>query len=200
MSLGTTVGQSPIAFMRGTLASITAAALIACTPCNTAIAVDGYKDFKFGLSPEQVKKKCPVPLDELPNDGWADSFGKDCRVLAAADFKMMDAEREVNFVFTKKGLAIVAFILQAHEFVGVSTSLGEKYPGATLHPSPAEFQKLANRFDAVQPNTTLKITYDDDTVILVATRDEAGEASFILMYKALNAEQQDISSKGKDDL
>lgn len=200
MSLGTTFCQSPIAFFRGPLASITAAALIACTACNTAIAVDGYKDFKFGLSPEQVKKKCPVPLDELPNAGWADNFGKDCRVLAAADFKMMDAEREINFVFTKKGLAVVAFVMQAHEFGAAVKSLGEKYPGATLHPSPAEFQQLAKRFDAAQPNTTLKITYDDDTVTLFATRDEAGEASFFLMYKAPDAEQQDISSKGKDDL
>lgn len=183
-----------------TLASVAAAALVALTACSTAIAVDGYKDFKFGLSPEQVKKKCPVPLDELPNAGWADNFGKDCRVLAAGNYEMMDAKREVNFVFTKKGLAVVVFVLQPHEFGAVSKSLGEKYPGATLHPSPAEFQQLAKRFDAAQPNTTIKITYDDDTVILLGVRDEVGEATFLLMYKAPDAEQQDISKKGKDDL
>lgn len=185
---------------RSTVALVAAAAFVTSTVCSTAIAVDGYKDFKFGLSPEQVKSKCPVPLDELPNAGWADNFGKDCRVLAADNFEMMDSKREVNFVFTKKGLAVVVFILQAHEFGAVAKSLGEKYPGATLHPSAAEFQQLAKRFDAAQPNTTVKITYDDDTVILVGTRDEAGEATFLLMYKASNAEQQDISKKGKDDL
>jgi hypothetical protein len=200
MSLGSTSAQSLTAILRGTLASIATAALIASTVCNTAMAVDGYKDFKFGLSPEQVIRKCPVPLEELSNAGFADNFGKDCRVLAADNFRMMDAEREVNFVFTKKGLVFVVFALQAHEFGGVVKSLGEKYPGATLHPSKAEFQQLAKRFDAGQPNTVIKITYDGDTVILVGTRDETGEASFLLMYKAPNAEQQEISKKGKDDL
>jgi len=164
------------------------------------MAVDGYKDFKFGLSPEQVIKKCPVPLEELLNAAYADMFGKDCRVLATSNFPMMDAEREVNFVFTKKGLVFVCFVLQAHEFGGVMKSLGEKYPGATLHPSRAEWMQLAKRFDAAQPNTVIKITYDDDTVILVGNRDETGEASVVLMYKSPNAEQQEISSKGKDDL
>jgi len=185
---------------RRTSALFAAIALVGSTFCNNAIAVDGYKDFKFGLSPEQVKKKCSVQLDELSNAAWAENFGKDCRVLAADNFKMMDAEREVNFVFTKKGLAIVVFVMQAHEFGVVVKTLGEKYPGAQLHPSPAEFQQLAKRFDAAQPNVTLKITYDNDTVIVIAKRDEAGEASFFLMYKAPNAEQQDLSGKSRDDL
>lgn len=167
---------------------------------NAAIAVDGYKDFKFGLSPEQVKEKCPVLLEELSNANFADSFGKDCRVLGADNFQMMDADREVNFVFTKRGLVLVVFALQAHEYGAVAKSLSEKYPGATLHPSTAEFQQLAKRFDAVQPNTVIKITYDGDTVILVGARDERGEASFVLMYTAPNAARQEISEKGKDDL
>ena len=200
MPLGSTSVQILIAILRGTLASIATAALIASSVCNTAMAVDGYKDFRFGLSPEQVMKTCPVPLEELSNAGFTDNFGKDCRVLSADNFRMMDAEREVNFVFTKKGLVLVIFALQSHEFGGVVKSLGEKYSGATLHPSNAEFQQLARRFDAGQPNTAIKITYDGETVILVGTRDETGEASFLLMYKAPNAEHQEISTKGKDDL
>lgn len=185
---------------RGTLALIATMVLIGSTVCNTATAVDGYKDFKFGLSPEQVKKKCPIPLEALPNTGFASTYGKDCRVLAADNFKMLDAEREVNFVFTKKGLAVIFFVLQAHEFSAVAASLGEKYAGATFHPSPEEFQRLGKRFDAAQPNTTMKITYDGDTVVLLGIRDETGEASFLLTYKAANAEQQEISKQGKDDL
>ena len=200
MSSRNDVRRRSVTVCRGTVALFAAIALVGSTFCNNAIAVDGYKDFKFGLSPEQVKKKCSVQLAELPNAAWADNFGKDCRVLAADNFKMMDAEREVNFVFTKKGLAIVVFVMQAHEFGAVAKTLGEKYPGAELHPTPADFQKLAKRFDAAQPNVTLKITYDNDTVIVVATTDEAGEASFVLMYKAPNAEQQDLSGKGRDDL
>ena len=185
---------------RGTLALIATMVLVGSTVCNTATAVDGYKDFKFGLSPEQVKKKCPTPLEALSNTGFAGTWGKDCRVLAADNFKMLDAEREVSFVFTKKGLAFIGFVLQPHEFPAVAKSLGEKYPGATLYPSPEEFQLIAKRFDAGQPNTTIKITYDGDTVVLLGNRDETGEATFLLTYIAADAAQQEISEQGKDDL
>jgi hypothetical protein len=185
---------------RSVFTLITVATLIVLTPCNTARAVDGYKAFKFGLSSEQVRQKCPVPLEEVTNAGFADTFGKDCRVLVAKNFKMLDVDREVNFVFTKKGLAVVAFVLQAQEFSAVAKTLGEKYPGAKLYPSPAEYHRIAMRFDAGQPNTTVKITYDDDTVMLLGIRDLTGEATYLLWYQAVDANQQEISTRAKDDL
>ena len=166
-----------------------------------AFAVDGYKNYEFGMSPEKVKRACPVPLQDASNEGWADAFGRDCRVLVAGNFSFMGSDREVNFVFTKqRELIAVAFLLEPDEFPTVAKALGEKYPDARLQPNPVEFQAIAARFDAGQPNSVVKITYDEDTVVLVGVRDEAGNATFVVMYRDADAEPAEISQAAKDDL
>jgi hypothetical protein len=175
--------------------------LLAVGGMSPVHAVDGYKEFKFGMTPAQVKRLCPVPLNPAPNEGWSDAFGKDCQVLLSQEYEFLEKEREVNFVFTAKGLAVVGFLLDPDEFVPVSKTLGEKYPGAKLHPSAEEFQQIAARFDSGQPNCVLKITFDEDSVVLLATRDAAAEATFILLYSDPHASQgREITKKSKDDL
>jgi hypothetical protein len=174
--------------------------LFALVQAVTASAVDGYKEFKFGMSTTQVQRACSVPLEEVENEGWANAYGRSCRVLMADSFPFMQADREVNFVFTKKGLSTVAFVLEPNEFVPVSKTLGAKYPRATLHPSPKDFQRLAAQFDAGQPNTVIKMSFDADSIILVGARDNEGEATFLLMYTDPGAVDQGISKSAQDDL
>ena len=145
-------------------------------------AVEGYKNYKFGFSPQQVKRLCPVSLQQIDNEGWSDAYGHDCVVLMAADFPFLDTEREVNFVFTPDGLVTVAFVLEFSEFAPVAKTLREKYGDGQLQPNPKEYMQMAARFDAGQPHSVIKITFDEDTVVLVGTRDGEGEATIVLLY------------------
>ncbi len=160
------------------LLAVVAALLGPIAAGNVASGVDGYKHFKFGMSLSQVQAKSSVQLEEISNEGFVDTFGNDCQVLAAADFPFLDEEREINLVFTRKGLASVIFAPQGNEFPGVAKMLAEKYGRGSLHPTPNGFQELATRFDAGQPNVTLKITYDDSTVVLIGTSDENADNFF----------------------
>lgn len=174
------------------------AAVLGLLGVMPAAAVDGYKNFKFGLRPRQVEKLSPVPLESIENEGWSDAYGHDCIVLAAGNFPMLDSEREVNFVFTKDGLVSIAFVLEPSEFVPVSKTLNEKYGGGKLQPNPQEFQQMAARFDAGQPHSMVKITFDNDSVVLVGTRDADGEATMVLVYT--NPEAANPATLRPDDL
>lgn len=162
--------------------SLVLATLLALPGVVPADAVEGYKGYKFGLAPQQVKKMCPVALRQVDNEGWSDAYGHDCTVLMAADFPFLDSEREVNFVFTRGGLVSIAFVLELSEFGPVAKTLKEKYGDGKLQPNPKEYMEMAARFDAGQPHSVIKITFDDDTVVLVGTRDGAGDATMVLVY------------------
>jgi hypothetical protein len=173
------VPKSNCRFPAARLVLATLLALLGAVPVD---AVEGYKNYKFGFSPQQVKKLCPVSLQQIGNDGWSDAFGHDCVVLMAADFPFLNTEREVNFVFTREGLVSVAFVLEFSEFAPVAKTLREKYGDGQLQPNPKEYMQMAARFDAGQPHSVIKITFDEDTVVLVGTRDGEGEATIVLLY------------------
>jgi hypothetical protein len=167
---------------------------------GVANAVDGYKDFKFGMNVRQALAKSSVKLEEVNNAGFTDTWGNDCTVLASADFPFLGQNREINLVFTRKGLASVIFVLHGSEFAAVAKTLAEKYGQGTLHPSASEFQKLASRFDSGQPNVGLKISFDEDSVVLLGVSDKDSDKTFLLTYVGREFMNLDIQQSAKDDL
>jgi hypothetical protein len=160
---------------------------------ETGWAVDGYKDFTFGLSPEQVKAKCPVALK--PDEKEVATLGPGYSALSAEAFAFNGSNHRVVFGFKNDKLYMVAFYLENdQEFAALLPALKEKYGAPLLTPTPEQFFVNMNAVIAGQPGQAVAY-FDKGTVFLMARGDGASKL-FLLNYM----DQKAVAPAKKDDL
>jgi hypothetical protein len=175
--------------------SIAAAVLlIALMPINTK-AIDGYKEFKFGMSVDAVRKLAKTRLIRFKtHDGILGSKGQ--------DFPFAGKKVEISFffadTFTQK-LLRVAFAIPIDTALATCLSLREKYGEASSHSD----QSIFDAIDISRPNTLAFIAFDNDTILVKIMSDEANNQVVAVIYTSPEYEQlllQLQQNKLKDDL
>ena len=189
--------------LRASLVILVCASWMALLFTPHAVAVDGYKEFKFGMTPEQVKKKSPVLLEEVEADqDTMDLLGRDTEVLQAEDFPFLGNQHIVTFTFTKKGLALVTIVLEDFpEWNAMCESLDKKYGKGTLHPNPEGFKAALESFSIGEPSVLVRVAFDKETIVIMALSDAECSKYFNLVY--FGGPQfigQALGDKEKDDL
>ena len=161
--------------LRASLVILVCASWMALLFTPHAVAVDGYKEFKFGMTPEQVKKKSPVLLEEVEADqDTMDLLGRDTEVLQAEDFP---------------------------EWNAICESLDKKYGKGTLHPNPEGFKAALESFSIGEPSVLVRVAFDKETIVIMALSDAECSKYFNLVY--FGGPQfigQALGDKEKDDL
>ena len=167
---------------------------------HLAAAIDGYKDYTFGLSEEQVTSQCPVQLQHAPNDGWADAYGDNCRVLIAADFPFMKSAREVDFVFVEGKLTVVAFLLKHAEFIGVLEALSDKYKPDEIQLSPDIIKKQCEGLDSLVPGSELVFRFAGNSILAITRVDDGGVPRHVLLYRDTSIAPPRLPEGAAEDL
>lgn len=156
---------------------------------SSALAVDGYKDLKFGSSIEQVKKSKSCKsgwIDLKQNGAWGCpkfQFGKDTTYGYA-------------FLFDNK-LERVSIMIPTGKASAVSNGLLEKYG------QPSSIPQNAPTDGNFPPNSNWDVGFDNDTVLFRASFDANGGQSSFVIYTTTDFNkkaQQNQNFEVKDDL
>lgn len=134
------------------------------------IAVDGYKDLKFGMTKEQViaTKVCDMQTGE---DTGA------IAVLFCENLQFGGGSVETSFYFINEKLEGLTLYVGVDNFVGLATSLGKKYGKPSSSSTRKEFQIV----DTIA-NSAAFIAFAGNTVRLSVTSDEHAEQDATLSY------------------
>jgi hypothetical protein len=176
--------------------TIAAAALLIALMPISAKAVDGYKEFKFGMSVDSVRKLAKTRLIRVKTpDGLLGYRGQ--------GFSFAREKVAISFIFTDTGepkLLRVGLEIPIDTALATCRSLSDKYGPPS---SSSERPDLAWGADIEKPNTTVFVAFDNDTILVKIMSDEATRQSAVLIYtspeydRLLLQLQQD---KLKDDL
>ena len=143
--------------------------LIACLLIlpTSSFAVDGYKNLKFGINKEAVKKSKLCKFDEVPSvDG---EIGE---VLECEDFKFSGITTYAWAYFIDNKFLRLVFNLPEHQGIPVLDALTEKYGKASSFDSTADFESVR-----LHPNRSAFISFDKDTI-----RVKMGSTSENMIY------------------
>lgn len=158
---------------------------------HCANAVDGYKEFKFGMSPAEVRKLAKVPL--TPSDQ-----GNDVVAYAGEGYPFAGGSVEIFFYFVKGKLLRIGLQIPKDTALATVESLTEKY-GA---PSSSSGQRSFKAVDTT-PNVEAYVAFDKDTVVLKIISDESNAQTALLIYTSVDYDRLLLKSQKKavkDDL
>lgn len=165
------------------------AILIASLLTSNAFAVDGYKEFKFGMTKADVKKafKC----------NWYKEPSPDMDILACDKYPFSKKNTGIGLFFIDEKLERLALVIPGPigNETGIIQGLMEKYKLST----PADLHKLQNP----QPNDVIDAKWDNDTVIFRYIFDNLMNITMLLMYSSPDFDEKLIKSQkesSKSDL
>ncbi|WP_337050167.1 hypothetical protein [Serratia fonticola] len=139
-----------------------AAALMAFSA--SSMAVDGYKNLKFGMSEKEVIESnlCSFryyPARESTYAKIEDDY--DCH-----DFQFGDKKVRAIALFLNGKLSRLGIVVTTDDYNSVLTALRSKYGPGTESPDPSQKRLLT------VPGTQYAISFDNDTVELMSYSDE----------------------------
>ncbi|KMW74830.1 hypothetical protein TI10_03505 [Photorhabdus luminescens subsp. luminescens] len=120
-----------------------------------AMAVDGYKDAKFGMTEEEFLSKRLCDFEKFEGDSRIEEVS----LYSCSDFSFANKKREamaffLNGKFKRLEINIGRLVKP------VSKSLTKKYGDGSSYPSKEEFE------NALKYNGTMSIGYDNNTVLV----------------------------------
>ena len=132
-------------------------------------AVDGYKNFKFGISQKQLTKECSWTLTEI-------KMGNGVTALGSEDFNFGDSKVAAFFYFIDDRFLRIAIEVPIDSAVAVAEGLNSKYEISSRSPQSS--------FEAVDshPNTEAFLAFDSDTIYLKFVSDETSNQTAMLLY------------------
>ncbi len=174
--------------MKRFLLALFAILLASGATCN---AVDGYKDFKFGMTVPEVKKLAKIPLARQDQ-------GNGLMMYLGEGFPFGTQRVQIAFFFLDGKLLRIGFEIPRESALGVLDSLREKYGVASSSSDPKTFAAVDTT-----PNVNVAIGFDHDTVIWRVSSDDAVRQSAFVIYTSPDYDFRLIEAqkKGiKDDL
>lgn len=153
---------------------------------SQAMAVDGYKNMKFGMSKQEIIKIKPCALYK------SDDAPKGTERLDCNDLQFGGDDTDAGFFFIDGKLERVALILDFNKAIGLATSLKDKYG---LPSSSSTKQQIA-AIDTT-PNSSAFLAFDGDTVILNLISDDKMNRAAILVYTSKNYSQKIIKKQAQ---
>lgn len=157
------------------------------------MAVDGYKDLKFGMTPKEVRKAKVCQFGEMDKDD------NQIQMMSCPDFKFSGGKTAGHTLFIDDKLVRVAIELKdENQFISVLKGLNEKYGAPSMPMSKEAFKAVTT-----MPNQTADVGFDDNTVFLRLMSSADNEQSYILMYNTskFNELLDESSAKAnRDDL
>ena len=153
-------------------------------------AVDGYKNFKFGISKKQLIKESSLALTES-------KLGDNVTALWTENFSFGSGKVMAFFYFIDDKFLRIAIEVPMDDAVAVVEGLNSKYEISSRSPQ--------STFDAVDtyPNQEAFLTFDRDTIVLKFASDEISNKTAMLLYTSPEFDKLLIENKKEslnDDL
>jgi hypothetical protein len=168
-----------------------AVAVIFALIAPSALAIDGYKDFKFGMSAKDVEKAAKIPLTRVEQDNGVTLYqGK--------KFPFGGNDVDIAFFFIGGKLLRVAFELPHDVAISTLDALKEKYGEPSSSSEKKTFDDVDNK-----PNTQAFIAFDHDTVVWKVVSDESSQQTAMVIYTSADYDKllgQSQKKSMKDDL
>jgi hypothetical protein len=151
----------------------------------SVFAVDGYKDFKFGMAAPDVEKAAKIPLTRVEQ-------GNGVTMYQGKNFPFGGHNVDIAFFFIDGKLLRVAFELPKDVAITILGSLKEKYG----QPSSTSEQKTFDDVDN-KPNTQAFIAFDHDTVVWRVVSDGSSQQTAMVIYTSLDYDKSLSQSQKK---
>ncbi|MBV7439026.1 hypothetical protein [Aeromonas sp. sif2416] len=144
-------------------------AALAISLSMSTYAVDGYKNLKFGMSKNEIKKANICSFKDASEDG-TDAW-------QCMDFKFGDKTTMAFAYFIDNKFQRLGFIVDMDKALSIAKGLKEKYGGASSMSEQEEFDALNTT-----PGAVAYIKFDNDTVILKMTKHETIGPMAMIIY------------------
>lgn len=149
----------------------------------SSYAVDGYKEFKFGMSVSKVKQLCPIHLEQIENkDG--------IRTLSGEGMRFAGEKTEVAFIFIDEKLVRIAFKVPENKVAAITKGIYQKYGEPSTPIDPEQFKAVAT-----SPNTEAVAGFDNDTVTIRFISGSDNEKTVVVNYSDEYYDEKIISSQ-----
>ena len=135
------------------------------------LAVDGYKNLKFGMTNQQILESNICTLQKY------DSGQVGVEYYGCEDFRFGGKSIEAGAFFIEGKFLRFAVVPSTDVAVGLVKGLIDKYGQASSSSTPQEFQAIDT-----QPNREAFMAFDNNTVYLKLMSDENYIQSAILLY------------------
>jgi hypothetical protein len=142
------------------------------------LAVDGYKNLKFGMTIQQILGSNICTLQEN------DSGQVGVEYYWCGDFRFGGESIEAGAFFIEGKFLRFVVVLSTNVVVGLSKGLADKYGQPSSSSTPQEFQAIDT-----QPNREAFMAFDNNTVYLKLMSDENYIQSAILLYTSPSYER-----------
>lgn len=132
-------------------------------------AVDGYKNFKFGISQKQLIKESSWALTEI-------KMGDGVTALGSEDFNFGGSKVTAFFYFIDDKFLRIAIEVPIDNAQAVAEGLNSKYEISSRSPQ-STFEAVDNH-----PNMEAFLAFDGDTIYLNLASDEMSNNTAMLLY------------------
>ena len=149
---------------------------------SLAHAVDGYKNFKFEMSPIEVQKLANIELI----------------LYQGENFPFAGENVDIAFFFIENKLLRIGFEIPIDKALPTIEALTEKYGKPFSQSDQATFEAVDNI-----PNSEAFMGFDKDTIFVKIMSDEKNKQTSIVIYTSPKYEQlmlKNQKEKIKDDL
>ena len=150
----------------------------------SAMAVDGYKNLKFGMSEKDAlsTKTCSFRKSH-PDDKGVDTY-------FCTDFKAGGKRTNALILFIDGKLARFGFNQSADDALAIMQAMKEKYGEPIDPPSTDQLRSLER-----VPNDSVDINFDNNTVTIRLTTDDNLNQSILILYSAADFDQKMVALK-----
>ncbi len=159
---------------------------------NLVFAVDGYKDFIFGMNVKEAQNIAPSPLS-LRNTDQETGM-----TIYSTNIDFLGVNSVCALAFLDDKLIRVWLEVPPNQIVSVLSSLQKKYG----NPSALSREAL-QAFDDGKPNVSTVVRFDGKSINLSIKTDASSNKSARLTYQPQNFDEiqnELISNKHKNDL
>jgi hypothetical protein len=141
-------------------------------------AIDGYKNFKFGMNEKEILKMNPCSLQ-------SETMQPHFTALQCTDFTFGGESVNGAFFFVDKELLRVAIFPSINKFTVILNQLKKKYGAPSSSSGQNSFKKLDQ-----MPNQEAFLAFDKNTIYLKISSDETNIKSIILLYTSKKYDQK----------
>jgi hypothetical protein len=155
------------------------------------MAVDGYKNLKFGMSPKEVIKTKTCRFGALETDD------NQLQRMSCMDFNFSGGKTFGQALFIDNKLVRVGIMLKdENQLTSVIKGVSKKYGEPSTPMSREDFVAVSS-----MPNQTADVGFDNDTVMLRLMSDANNNQTYLLMYTVNNYDQllDEIAAKANSD-
>lgn len=140
----------------------------------TCWSVDGYKNLKFGIKKEAVKKSKLCSFKEDPP-----SNGDPVETLECSDFKFNNTNTNAYAYFINGKFLRFAFDAQVDQLSSLIAAMSEKYGAPSSGSSDEEFLAVDK-----YPDRKARILFDKDTITVGVFSDKIGRQWGVVIYSS----------------